>query len=197
MPDSNPELHQLVKLAYDLGASDAAIIPSQLIRVQDRLALKCTEPRCENYGMSFSCPPYVEGPAGFRELIKQLPQALVVRLVVPARMLLSWERLDLGRIHHELVARLEGAAVDLGYPHSRAFAGGSCKELFCQEHLSCQQISGGACRHPDLARPSLSGYGVDVFKMIASCSWETHFKAESEEISEDNLAWVAGLVLIG
>lgn len=194
MPGSSPNLSQLVALAYELGASDAAIIPSSLIQVQDQLAIKCTQPRCENYGQSFSCPPYVEGPAGFRELIELLPQALVVRLVVPSGMLLSWERFELGRVHHELVARLEGAAVDLGCPRSRAFAGGSCKELFCQEYLDCQQISGGICRHPDLARPSLSGYGVDVFKLITSCGWETHFKTES---GENSMTWVAGLVLIG
>lgn len=197
MADRSSNLHQLVSLAYELGASDAALIPSRLIQIQDHLANKCTEPRCENYGLSFSCPPHVEGPAGFRDLVERLPEALVVRLVVPAAMLLSWERFELGRVHHELVARLEQAAADLGYTQARAFAGGSCKELFCQEHLSCQRMEDGPCRHPDLARPSLSGYGVNVFKLISSCGWETHFKAADEASPEEILTWVAGLVLIG
>jgi predicted metal-binding protein len=197
MPDTSPVLHQLIDLAFDLGASDAAVIPSRQIQVRDHLASKCTQPRCENYGQSFSCPPHVAGPAGFRDLNNKLPDALVIRLVIPAAMLLSWERFELGRVHHELVARLETAAVELGRVNSRAFAGGSCKEFFCQDHLSCQLVTGGSCRHPDLARPSLSGYGVDVFKLISSCGWQTHFKVEDLVNPRDSLAWVAGVILIG
>ncbi len=197
MPDNSPYLSRLVDLAYNLGASNAALIPSKQIEVKDQLALKCIQPRCENYGLSFSCPPHVEGPAGFRDLIERLPDSLVVRLVIPAATLLSWERFELGRVHHELVALLEKAASNLGYPRSRGFAGGSCKELFCQDLLACQQINGGACRHPDLARPSLSGFGVDVFKLVASCGWETCIEAEPGEFQENSLSWVAGLVLIG
>ena len=122
MLDSKPDLQHLVELAYKLGASDAAILSSSRIQVRDQLALKCSQPRCANYAQSSSCPPYVEGPAGFRELVKQLSDALVVRLVVPATMLLSWERFELGRVHHELVARLEQAASELGYQDSTAFA---------------------------------------------------------------------------
>ncbi len=197
MHDSKPGLQHLIELAYELGASNAAILSSSQIEIRDPLALKCSQPRCANYAQSYSCPPYVSGPAGFRELVKQLPDALVVRLIVPATMLLSWERFELGRVHHELVARLEQAASELGYEDSRAFAGGSCKELFCQEHLSCQRFSGGACRHPDLARPSLSGYGVDVFNLLRSCGWETHFEKPDPNNPDGSLAWVAGLVLIG
>ena len=197
MPDSRSGLSNLIDLAYDLGASGAALIPSKQIEVKDQLAVKCVQPRCENFGQSFSCPPYVEGPDGFRDLIKRLPHSLVIRLVVPAATLLSWERFELGRVHHELVALLEKAAVDVGYPESRGFAGGSCKELFCQDHLACQRINGGACRHPDIARPSLSGFGVDVFKLVASCGWETHIETELGENQENSLSWVAGLVLIG
>ncbi len=197
MVQSQPDLTPLVDLALSLGASEAAVIDSSLIQVSEQLALKCVQPRCENYGLSFSCPPYVEGPAGFRKMAALRPQALVVRLVVPAAMLLSWERLELGRVLHELVATLETEAVRQGYKDSTAFAGGSCKELFCQEYLECQRIAGGSCRHPDLARPSLSGYGVDVFKLIEDCGWNPYFKGEGGNSEESGLAWVAGLILIG
>lgn len=132
MLDTKPDHQHLVELAYKLGANNTAILSSIRIKVRDQLALKCSQPRCANYGKSFSCQPYVSGPAGFRELVKQLPDALPVQLVVPATMLLSWERFELGRIHHELVARLEQVASELSLQDSRAFAGGCCKELFCQ-----------------------------------------------------------------
>ena len=127
---------------------------------------KCKEPQCENYGLSYSCPPYVEGPESFRELIKTHPQSLVIRLVIPSSMLLSWERLDLGRVLYELVATLELEARKMGYARSSGFAGGSCKELFCQDHLSCQRIEEkGPCRHSDLARSSMSSYGIMCFNL--------------------------------
>ena len=194
----NKDLDQLIHLTISLGASKAHIISSDRIVVEDQLAQKCIEPKCENYGLSYSCPPYVEGPESFRELIKTHPRALVIRLVIPSSMLLSWERLDLGRVLHELVATVELEARKIGYARSSGFAGGSCKELYCQDHLSCQRIEEkGPCRHPDLARPSMSGYGIDVFQLVKSCDWETNPNQEEELPDEDQLSWVAGLIMIG
>ncbi len=160
----NKDLDQLIHLAISLIASEAYILSSDKIVVKNQLARKCIEPQCENYGLSYSCPPYGEGPESFRELIKTHPRALVMRLVIPSLMLLSWERFDLSRVLHELVATVELETRKMGYTRSIGFAGGSCKELFCQDHLSCQRIEEkGPCRYSDLARPSMSGYGIDVF----------------------------------
>jgi predicted metal-binding protein len=194
----NKDFDRLIQLAISLGASEAHILSSDEIVVKDQLARKCIEPQCENYGLSYSCPPHVEGPESFRELIKTHPRALVIRLVIPSLMLLSWERLDLGRILHELVATVELEARKMGYTRSSGFAGGSCKELFCQNHLSCQRIKeNGPCRHSDLARPSMSGYGIDVFQLVKSCSWDTNLNQDDGLPTEDQLSWVAGLVMIG
>ncbi len=194
----NKDLDQLIHLAISLGASEAHILYSDEIVVKDQLARKCIEPQCENYGLSYSCPPNVEGPEFFRELIKTHPRALVIRLVIPSLMLLSCERLDLGRVLHELVATVELEARKMGYTRSSGFAGGSCKELFCQDHLSCQRIEeNGPCRHPNLARPSMSEYGIDVFQLVKSCGWETNLNQEEELPVEDQLYWVAGLIMIG
>lgn len=192
------EADQLIQLAISYGASDACILSSSEIVVEDKLALKCLEPQCENYGLSFSCPPFVEGPGSFRKLINTHNRALIFRMVIPSTMFLSWERLDVGRVLHELAASIETEARNIGYTRSSAFAGGSCKELFCQEHLNCQRlIENGPCRHPDLARPSMSGYGVDVFRLIKSCGWETNLNQVEGLPPADQLSWVAGLIMIG
>jgi len=194
----NNDLDQLIHLAISLGASEAQILSSDEIVVNDQLARKCIEPKCENYGLSYSCPPYVEGPGSFRELIKTHPRALVIRLVIPSSMLLSSEWHDLGRVLHELVAIVELEGRKIGYTRSSGFAGGSCKELFCQDHLNCQRIEeNGPCRHPDLARPSMSGFGIDVFQLVESCDWETNLNQEEELPVADQKSWVAGLIMIG
>ena len=189
---------QLVEIARSLGASDACLIPSSDLTIDDRLAAKCLEPKCPNYGLSYSCPPYVKGPDHFRKLLHSHPLALVLRLIIPAAILLSWERIEVGRALHEIVARLESEAMAMGFSRTKAFAGDSCKVLFCNEHLSCRRIAeDGSCRHPDLARPSMSGFGLDVFEMIQSSGWETNLDPDPEIDPEERLSWVAGLVLLG
>jgi len=192
------DIERLARVAVTLGASEAKGITSADIVVKDQLARKCIEPGCENYGLSYSCPPYVDGPDAFRTLITTHTRALVLRLIIPSRMLLSWERTDLGRLLHELVATVENEARILGYSKSTAFAGDSCKKLFCGDHLGCRRIEeNGPCRHPGLARPSMSGYGIDVFQLIKGCGWETNLNHGEEKPAEDQLSWVAGLIMIG
>ena len=193
----NQRHQDLIASAKSLGATDACLIPSAEIEIKDELALICKDPGCPNFGQSYSCPPYVQGPEHIRELINQLPLALVVRIIVPASSLLNWERVDIGRILHEIVANLEDGALRSGSTHAYAFAGDSCKNLFCSNHLNCQRIyQNGPCRHPDLARPSMSGFGVDVYQMIQSCGWKTNLNDGEYEGAEDELSWVAGLVLL-
>ncbi|MBN1315877.1 MAG: DUF2284 domain-containing protein [Anaerolineales bacterium] len=191
------QLEKLVQLALSLGASDARIITSNAIKVKDSLASLCIKPRCSNYGLSASCPPHVSGPAGFRKLQQTLPHALAVRIVVPSSMLLSSESKELARYLYELVAALEQEAVGMEYTDSIAFAGGSCKRLFCYDQPDCQKISKGECRHPQIARASMSGYGVDVFELMKTCGWEVNLNTNRSQSQTEDMSWIAGLIMIG
>jgi len=117
-------------LAFRSGASGAAAISASDISVEDDLAKLCRKPRCESYGLSTSCPPYVSGPSGFRELLKSFKHGIVIKIDVPLEILLSSERSDIMKLLHEIAAGIEQAAVKTGYPASKAFAGGSCKKSF-------------------------------------------------------------------
>jgi predicted metal-binding protein len=188
---------KLARLAISMGASDARIIASQEISVEDRLAKLCNEPRCEGYGLSPSCPPYVSGPSGFRELQRALKHAMAVRIIVPSAVLYSAERRDIGRLLHEVVAGVEREAVGMGYRNSKAFAAGSCKKIFCHEHSQCRRLSEkGECRHPQYARPSMSGFGINVSKLMKSCGWPADINAREVKSKPDSMTWLAGLILI-
>ena len=187
---------ELKEFAMSLGASDVAVVPSEKIRVEESLVSFCKDPRCENYGLSPSCPPHVAGPEGFRELIQQRPDVLVVRIVVPASVLFSEERRELMAFLHELVAKIEIAAEKKGFPHSKAFAGGSCKDLFCFSEANCNFLDGtGKCRNPNKARHSMSGYGVNVSELLKTCGWESNLTVKEQ--GEESKSWVAGIVLLG
>ncbi|PHR28085.1 MAG: hypothetical protein COA36_07375 [Desulfotalea sp.] len=186
----------LKQLATSLGASDVTVIPTHRIKIDEKLVDFCKEPRCENYGLSPGCPPHVTGPDGFRALLEDRSHVLVVRIVVPSAVLFSDERRELMAFLHELVATVELAAIKRGYKKAMAFAGGSCKDLFCFDEEDCNVLSGrGECRNPTRSRPSMSGFGVNVSHLLQTCGWDPNIKVKQP--GDEPLSWVAGIVLLG
>jgi predicted metal-binding protein len=191
------ELEKLVQLALSAGASRARVIAAADILVEDKLAKLCVQPRCSNYGLSPSCPPHVGGTPAFRRLQKKLKHALVVRMDVPSAVLFSDELVEVERFLHELVANVEQEAVRLGYDRARAFAGGSCKQIFCHDQVECRRLlENGECRHPQSARPSLLGFGVDVLHLMKTCGWTVGLNDRLATPGGDSMSWIAGLVML-
>jgi predicted metal-binding protein len=192
------ELEGPLRVAVQMGADGARVISTADISVEDDLAELCREPRCESYGCSPSCPPHVSGPTGFRELLKTHKKAVVFKIEVPFEVLVSSERRELFALLHEIAAGVERAAIDLGYANSKGYAGGSCKRIFCHDHPHCRVLQeGGACRNPDRARPSMSGFGINVSKLMKAAGWTMHRSGPGTRSDETSLGTVCGLVLIG
>jgi predicted metal-binding protein len=117
---------------------------------------------------------------------------------VPTGILFSEQRRSVSRRLHELVARIEQEAAKLGYPNSKAFAGGSCKNIFCYEHADCcVLVDTRPCRHPQHARPSMSGYGINVSRLMSTCGWPADIRVREWETDPGSTSWLAGLVMIG
>ena len=191
-------LKELIKLACRSGASGATAISTGDILVEDDLADLCREPRCESYGLSASCPSHVSGPTGFRDLLKKFKHAIVIKIDVPLEILLSSERSDIMRLLHEIVAGIEQAAVKTGYPSSKAFAGGSCKKIFCHDYEGCRVVTeGGECRNPRHARPSMSGFGINVSKLMQVAGWAMNMNTHKADPATVSTAPICGLILIG
>ncbi len=190
-------LCELTRLACRLGASDAEVIAASDISAEDELAKLCEKPQCENYGLATSCPPHVAGPVGFREFQKKYRHAVVFKIDVPTEILLSSRRREVFRLLHEIAAGVELAAVKMGYIHSKGFAGGSCKQLFCRDHIDCRALAeGGTCRHPDGARQSMSGFGINVSKLLQAAGWHMDKITRDTEPDDVPKGSVSGLVLI-
>lgn len=191
-------LRQIIQSALDLGASDAAVIRSADIRVEEDLANLCDgEPRCENYGLSPSCPPHVAGPSGFRNLQKQSRHTLVVRLDVPSSALFSDQRREIMQLLHDIVAGVEQAVLKAGFKNAVSFAGGSCKKIFCADLPNCRKLSERAqCRFPERARPSMSGFGINVAELIQTAGWDLKTDHQEEATNPASMSWVAGIIVI-
>jgi predicted metal-binding protein len=193
------EIHQkLLERATLGGATDAVLISPRDILISDELAERCSLPRCENYGLSAGCPPHTTGPEGFRKLLTNCQCALFFRIDVPAEVLYSSDNRELFQLLHEVAAGVEREAVHLGFARAAAFAGGSCWQLFCHEKRECMAlVAGGSCRFPEIARPSMSGFGVDVGHLLRLAGWANRLGKLGEDGREQGTTSVCGLVLLG
>jgi len=192
--------NDLTQLARRLGTSEVGIINASQVPVEDLLANVCREIRCEAYGLSPSCPPHVSGPSGFRELIRKLRYGVVIRIDIPSSVMFSNERNEVMQLLHEIVSSVEREAVRMGYTESKAFAGGSCKKIFCREHAECQVLSKqGECRNPQSARPSMSGFGINVLTLLknAGIPADKSLTPAQTGYHGESMSWVAGLVMVG
>jgi predicted metal-binding protein len=196
--DTEANLNELIRLAHRLGANDAKAVSAQDISIDDNLENLCRDSKCEYYGLSVNCPPHVSGPRGFRELLKDYEKALVFKIDVPTKTLLSDNRLEVFKRLHEIAAGVERGAVEMGYVHSKAYAGGSCKPLFCPDHDECVVLAeGGRCRFPRIARPSMSGFGINVSKLMESAGWSMNRIVRETDPGEIEMGMLCGLILIG
>lgn len=195
---SKPQLANLIQEAKKLGATSSAIISSKEIQVKNSLAALCNgEYACPNYGLAASCPPHVEGPAEFRKWQEQSKYSVTVKIELPTPVMFSDERKGVMQLLHQIVAAVEQKAVEMGFKKSKAFAGGSCKKLFCDDQEKCCVVAeNGPCRHIEFARPSMSGFGIDVTQLMSSSGWSGS-KAEKSNLAEkDATSWVAGLIML-
>lgn len=184
--------------AATLGTSGASIIAPGQVPVDDKFIEFCKAPQCPGYGSSMSCPPNVKGPDWFREYLKTFEQVLVFKFDVPTRILLSEERHEVTRVIHETASGVELYALANGYGRAKGFAGGSCKQVFCNEYLGCRVLSGtGGCRNPDKARQSMSGMGVDFLELTKLLGWKMEIITRTTDAEEVKMGMMAGMVLMG
>jgi len=194
----NQQLEQLTTEAERMGASASAVISSRKIQVKDDLAALCNgEYICPNYGLAASCPPHVDGPDQFRKWQAQSRYSVTVKIELPTSVMFSDERRDVMQLLHQIVAAVEQKAIEIGFGKSKAFAGGSCKTLFCDDQRECCVVAENkTCRHIESARPSMSGFGIDVAQLMVSSGWSGQ-KGETADLSDtDSISWVAGLILL-
>jgi predicted metal-binding protein len=120
-----------------------------------------------------------------------------VKIELPISVMFSDERNGVMQVLHQTVAAVEQKAIEVGFKNSKGFAEGSCIELFSGEHETCTVVAEDKpCRHIELARPSMSGFGVDATLLMKSSGWSGS-KAEQLDLSyKDATSWLAGLVML-
>ncbi len=186
-----------IQQALSIGAHDAAVLKPDRILIEDHLAAMCADLKCEGYGQSMSCPPQVSGPKWIRSQLAKASLVLAFKYDVPTKILHSSQRWDLFGLLHETAASLERYAREQGFDASFGLAGGSCKTIFCSTHYQCRVVyEGMPCRNPDSARPSMSGYGVNVKDLCRTLGWPMESTTSDADSSTVATALLAGMVVV-
>ncbi|MDD2466364.1 MAG: DUF2284 domain-containing protein [Desulfobulbus sp.] len=183
-----------------LGATATGLLPATSLVIEARFAQMCASPTpCPSYGLAPGCPPHAPTPEAFEQQLADFHTVLVFKIDAPVADLLGEKRLPLARTIHRIAATLERAALSRGISKAKGMAAGSCKELFCDEDEVCVVLAQKApCRHPDLARPSISAVGVDFAAMAHQLGWPFgKLASTSESSSQPGMGLMAGLVLLG
>ena len=60
VPDEqlHKDLEKYRQRAIELGATDAKIITTDMVVIDERVLAKCRYPKCRYYGTNANCPPY-------------------------------------------------------------------------------------------------------------------------------------------
>ena len=84
MSQNDAEKYQfLIKLALEAGATDAKIIPTSKVVVEDRVVLKC-KVGCNHYGKTLACPPYTPSAEEFRKIVGEYSYAMFMKFTTNA-----------------------------------------------------------------------------------------------------------------
>lgn len=191
-------METIIKRGIELGASSVTIINADTLVIEDRFVELCGPGQCPGYGLSINCPPHEMKPAAFRELVKNYKHCLVFKVDVPMETILSDDYLYVTRLIHELAAGIESSAKSYGFLRAKGFATGSCKKLFCDEYQLCSVLEhiDGKCRFPDLAKPSLSGLGVNFNKLGLKLHWQNADFEKNPKGEHGSMGLMAGIVLL-
>jgi predicted metal-binding protein len=150
MVSNEDHMKGLCNIAKKMGAADAKPIRSKDIVVRDWVRLKC-QFGCDDYGRLLTCPPYTPTPEELRRVLKEYRCAILLKF--------SGDHYEdnLKRIH-DLMVRIEREAFLSGNYAALALSSGPCPY--------CDECNLEMCEHPDLARPSMEGCGIDVFATV-------------------------------
>jgi predicted metal-binding protein len=134
------------------GALDAVVISPSKVFTATWVRLRC-QFGCSEYGQCLTCPPHSPTPETTRKMLDEYQSAILLHGKDTESL-------------REIARSLELKIFLDGYYKAFALLCGPC--WMCKE-CSVGRLKRGkaaACRHPDLARPSMEAGGIDVFATV-------------------------------
>ena len=196
------DLEKYRQRAIELGATDAKVITTDTILIDDRVRAKCIYPKCRRYGTNANCPPYAMELDLVRKTVNGFRHAIFFKIQVPSDEVAGPEARDKQLYghstikNHEIVSKIEAEAFFDGHHLALGFAGGSCKSVFCPDSECSALVPGQACRHPLRARSSMEAVGMNALTMATKVGWDVYPIGAAVSPSEVPHGTKLGIVLI-
>ena len=196
------DLEKYRQMAIELGATDAKIIATDMIVIDERVRAKCIIPLCRNYGTTPNCPPNAIDLDFTRKIVKSFSYAIFVMLKVPSQELTNpdFKQKRAGvrsSVKQAQTAnKIESEAFYDGYYMATAFGSGPCQPYLCPDKECAAMVPGQRCRHPLMARQSMEATGIDAYLMAAKVGWDIYPIGGSISASDIPHGTRLGLVLI-
>jgi predicted metal-binding protein len=196
------DLEKYRQLAFGMGAKDAKVITTDMVKIDERVRAKCLYPKCRHYGTNANCPPYSLKPRQTQRIVRSYKYALLIKIEI-APELIAGEKAREERLYvpsaaklREMVSRIEAEAFYDGYYLALGFANGSCKEVFCHNQDCQALLPGKACRQVLRATSSLEAVGIDAMATAVKAGWEVYAIGRSTLPAEIPFGVRLGMVLI-
>jgi predicted metal-binding protein len=189
--------------AFELGATDAKIITTDVVVIDERVRVKCVYPKCGSYGTNAHCPPHAMDLDLVRKVVNNFQYAIFIMLKASSKKLAGGpesreKKLWVGphTKMYEIIAKIESEANRDGYYLSTAFSAGPCKAVFCPNDECSALVPGKGCRHSLKARGSMSGAGMDAYAMAVKVGWDIYPLIASTGPSSAPFGVQLGIVLV-
>jgi predicted metal-binding protein len=189
------DLENYRKKAIELGATDAEIISTDEIIIEERVRAKCMYPRCEVYGTSANCPPYAPELDVIRKIVNGFTRAILLKIDAAPDTIEKGDS-AIALKHSKIVSQIEAMAFYDGYYLALGFGGTACKATFCSAKDCSAMTKGQSCRFSFQSRVSMHGAGMDVFKMASRAGWDIYPVGSSTKTADVPFVSHIGLVLI-
>ena len=188
--------------AIELGATDAKIITTDMIIIDERVRVKCMVPICRSYGTNPGCPPHSMDLDLVRKAVNNFKYAIFYMISLPSEEVAGPEakqkRLSIPSqiTNYEIASKLESEAFYDGYYLAMAFTGGPCNIVYCPDMRCTVLAAQRACPHALIVRPSMEGSGMDAYLMATKVGWDMYPIGGGISPSEVPFGTKLGLVLI-
>jgi len=158
---------ELAELALEEGATRAAVIDIDGIRLYREIRSLCERNSCGQYGRNWMCPPHVGTIEETAARLRSFQKGLLVQSVSELEDSFDVEGMGRSQKEHQDLMRRLAESVRRRVDGEIAIMGaGPCD--VCKE---CTILKGKPCRHPDRAMSSMEAFGMNVKEVVESCGF--------------------------
>jgi predicted metal-binding protein len=157
--------NELVKIALESGAANAAILDTAIIQFHEDFRKACEKNFCRKYDTNWMGPPAIGPIQDLRQKAVRYRQGLLFQTVHTVASNFDMKgMLAAGKIHDKVFRTLL-AGIQKEFPEEEILPlnAGCCS--LCEE---CGYLTQEPCRHPDQAVSSVEAYGINVIALQKS-----------------------------